>query len=159
MTIDVHLAVLRPFEAADAEAARALIGDIRPLRAAGGHAVVSTKDGVLDGVALWFEPPAGSEEAYLGPVIAPGVSPGLRFYEMVLMCARDAAGLGYLQGFFTVKDRGLLRMLTQAFRISPVATGWETEGGMPREWEVHVDLTDAIEQLREMISVLGGTDI
>ncbi len=146
----------RPYTPADHEAASALIGDVRPLGMAGCHAHLSGGEGAVDGVALWLEPPPGSEEAYLGPVVAPGIRLGLRYYELVLACANDALDRGYRRGYFTIKGRGALRDLTDAFRVEPVATGWETEGDRAREWEVHVDLPDAIEQLRNIIRLLDG---
>jgi len=144
----------RPYAPADREAASALIGDIRPLSQPGCHAHVWGGEGVVDGVALWMEPPPGLDEAYLGPVVATGViSHGERFYELVLACATDALDRGYERGYFTIKDRALWRTLTIMFRIEPVPTGWETEGVQPREWEVHVELPDAIEQLRHILAL------
>ena len=89
-------------------------------------------------------------------MIAPGDGPGRVFYELALACANDAIARGYDRGYFTIKDHGLLRLLQRTFRIDPVAVGWEPEGGSPSEWEVHVDLRDAVEQLRSLIGSFRG---
>lgn len=146
----------RGYTPADRDVASALLGDGRPLDAAGTHVYLSG-EGAVDGLALWLEPPASVDEAYLGPVIAPGSGPSRQFYELVFACANDALAHGYERGYFTIKDRGLLRLLERTFRIDPVAVGWDPEGGTAREWEVHVEVRDAIEQLRNVVERLGGS--
>ncbi len=144
----------QPYRPADRKAASALLGDPRPFNAPGSHAHLSGEPAV-DGLALWLEPPTGAGEAYLGPVIAPDI--GLRFYELVLACANDAIARGYLHGYFTVKDPRLEKLLRLTFRINPIASGWQPLTGTATQWEVHVELPDAIEQLRDVLARLGGS--
>ena len=148
----------RGYAPADRDVASALLGDSRPLDAAGTHVHLSGEQAV-DGLALWLEPPVGVDEAYLGPVIAPGIGPSRRFYELVFACANDALAHGYERGYFTIKNRGLLHLLERTFRIDPVAVGWEPNTGAAQQWEVHVDLTDAVEQLRNVLERLTGTNV
>jgi len=147
----VDLNLVRPYTQVDRAAAEALLGDARPLDAPESHVHVAD-----DGIALWLDPPVGGDEPYLGPVLCPA-GPGRRFYELVLACAKDALQRGYRRGYFKIKDPALLRVLQATFRIEPVAAGWLPESGRPAEWDVHVDLVDAIEQLRGVIQRLGGT--
>jgi hypothetical protein len=137
----------------DREAASALLEDVRPLDASGCHVVVAGEP-LVTGVAVWLDPPPGGDEACLGPVMVSEGRPSLSFYQLVLACTEEARAAGYARGAFTIKDRGMLRLLRLTFRIDPVPTGWEPEGGSAREWEVHVDLQDAVEQLRGVIAAL-----
>ena len=139
----------------DREAASALLGDIRPLDAPGCHTFVFGAASPT-GAAVWIEPPGASDEAYLGPVLTLDGPPSRPFYGLVLACADDALALGFKRAYFTIKDSSLLRLLQRTFRIDPVATGWEPLSGAPSEWEVHVDLPDAIQQLRQVIDQLDG---
>lgn len=82
---------------ADRDVASALLGDGRPLDAAGTYVHLSGERAV-DGLALWLEPPAGVDEAYLAPVIAPGIGLSRRFYELVFACANGALAHGYERG-------------------------------------------------------------
>ena len=149
---------VRPYAPADRAASAALLGDARPLDAPRSHAHLAGA-GAVDSLALWLEPPAGVAEAYLGPVITPAPPKAGAFYELVLACANDASERGYERGYFTIKDAGLLRLLKRTFRIDPVATGWEPEGGSPSEWEVHVDLRDAVAQLHSVIQRLREASV
>jgi hypothetical protein len=146
-------ATSRPYTPADRAAAVVLLGDARPLDSPASHTHVSGV-GAVDSLALWIEPAPGVDEPYLGPVITPD-GPGLAFYELVLACAADAISRGYRRGYFTIKDSGLLRQLQRTFRIDPVAVGWDPVSGAASEWEVHVDLPDATEQLRNAMLQLS----
>jgi hypothetical protein len=151
------ISVVRPYREADRAATLAFLGDGRAIDAPRNHVFLSGGD-TPDGVALWAEPPERSAEPpHLGAVVTNAAGTNARFYDLVLACARDALDRGYERGSFTIKNRGLLRVLQATFRIEPVAVGWEAEGRMPAEWEVRVDLRDAVDQLDDVIDALRGT--
>jgi hypothetical protein len=147
---------VRPITPEDREAAEALLGDVRPFSALDSHIHVAG-EAAIDSLALWLDPAPGSDEAYLGSVITPSAEPDEHFYELVLVCAEDALGRGLHRAYFAVKDRALLRTLQSTFKIDPIETGWEPLTGTPSEWEVHVDLRDAAQQLREVLSSASGS--
>ena len=135
----------RPYRESDRERAAILLDDGRALDVPGRHAHVSD-GGPDDGIAVRYEP-AAEEEPYLGAVIVPPGAPRQRFYRLVLACAEDALARGFARGRFHVQDGRLLVRLRRDFTVDARACGWEANTGRPVEWEVVVELEDALRQL------------
>lgn len=139
----------RPYRESDRERAVALLGDARSLQAPGGHAHVSD-GGVDDGIVVWYEP-AANEEPYLGAVILPAGALRQRFYRLVLACAEDALARGFARGRFHVRDERLLTRIQRDFTVDARPSGWEANTGRAVEWEIVVELEDAVRQLRRVV--------
>ena len=143
----------RPYRESDRQRAAAVLGDAAFLQAAGSHAHVS-ESGADDGIAVWREP-AGAEEPYLGAVIVPAGAPRQRFYRLVLACAEDAQGRGFTRARFRLKDARLLARLRRDFTVDPRPCGREPNTGRPVEWEIVVELADALRQLARVLRPFG----
>lgn len=139
---------IRRATAADRSALLERLGDARAIDQAT-HRVHVAASGAEEGVAIWMEPGPGGDP-YLGSVKAPAGDRKL-FYQLVRACAQDALDQGYRRAFFTVRDHRLISRIQRDFDVDPVAIGWDADSGDPVEWEVHVDLDDALGQLRRVI--------
>ncbi len=150
---------IRPFREEDRDRVLALLGERWAIDSPSHHLQVleaSTGSTGLEagvaGVALWVEPDAG-EEAYLGLVaVTAGPAPGdwRPFYRLVAGCAREAVDRGFGRGYFSVHDRGLLGRIQRDFDVRPEPSGWDPATREPVQWEVHVDLQDALRQLERV---------
>ncbi|MEX0785928.1 MAG: hypothetical protein WD939_04770 [Dehalococcoidia bacterium] len=141
------MSVRRP-TAADRSALIERLGGARAVDQASHRAHVS-EEGAEQGVALWIEPGPGGEP-YLGTVKAAPENRKL-FYQLIEACARDAFERGYARASFTVRDHRLLSRIQRDFQVEPQAIGWDAGSGEPVEWDVLVDLEDALGQLRRVI--------
>lgn len=139
---------VRPYEERDRDDVLAVLGDARAIDSPCNRLFVASHSPSA-GVAVWVKPDAG-EEGYLGAVETPAGGWKL-FYQLVAAACEDAIAQGFRRGYFTVLDDKLLRRLERTFDIHPEACGWEPNTGRPVQWEVHVDLTDALRQLQAVI--------
>jgi len=140
----------RRYTAADRSAAIDQLGDRRAVDQAA-HRLHVAEGGPAAGVALWVEPlPGRDSEALLGTVKV-AVEDRRLFYQLVAACAQDALDRGFERARFTVRDRRLLLRIQRDFIIEPQAIGRDPETGEAVEWEVSVDLQDALEQLEGAI--------
>ncbi len=139
----------RPLEDADRQRAAAILGDERPLDAPDTHVLVAAT-GPDDGIAVWREPAPG-EEPELGPVVVPAAAGRQQLYQLALACAEEARSRGYARAHFRVLDERLLAQLKRDFKIDPQPRGWEPNTGRAVEWEIEVDLEDAIRQLGQVV--------
>lgn len=139
----------RLYRESEGARAAAVLGDARAVDAPDTHVHVSDA-GPEDGIAVWREPAAG-EEAGLGAVIVPAGTARQQFYRLVLACAEDALARGFPRGRFRVQDGRLLMLIQRDFAVEAPACGWEPNTGRPLEWEISVDLQDALAQLRKVL--------
>lgn len=139
----------RPLEDADRGQAAAILGDERALDAPDTHVFVAAT-GADDGIAVWRESAPG-EEPELGSVIVPPAAGREQLYQLALACAMDARSQGYTRAHFRVLDGRLLAQLRRDFNIDSRARGWEPNTGRPVEWEIEVELEDAIRQLGRVV--------
>lgn len=146
---------IRPFREKDRERVLAMLGERRAIDSPSHRVQVLEEEGAVDGVALWVAPDAG-DEGYLGPVaLEAGAGPGVTgdwrpFYRLVAACAREAGDAGLKRGRFTVRDRALLRRIQRDFDVQPEASGWDPATREPVQWDVHVDIPDALRQLERV---------
>lgn len=140
---------MRPIEDGDRQRAAATLGDAAVLDAGDTHVIVGP-GGADDGVAVWREAAPG-EEPELGSVVVPATAGRRRLYELALACATDARTRGYRRAHFRVLDGRLLAQLQRDFAIEARPRGWEPNTGRPVEWEIEVDLDDAIGQLGRVL--------
>jgi hypothetical protein len=143
---------VRTIQETERAQAAALLGESRSLDSKRVRALVH-EQGPAAGLALWVEP-AGGGEPLLGAVITPAGA-GATFYELALACAEDALARGHRSASFRVKDALLLHEVQRTFHVEPVASGWTPRTGEPSEWDIRVDLPDAIGQLRAVLRRAG----
>lgn len=139
----------RPLEDADRPRAATILGDERALDAPDTHVLVAAT-GADDGIAVWREPAPG-EEPELGSVMVPAAAGREQLYQLALACAMDARSRGYARAHFRVLDERLLAQLERDFKIDPQPCGWEPNTGRAVEWEIEVELEDAIGQLGQVV--------
>lgn len=144
---ELVMRVRRP-TAADRSALIEHLGGARDVDQAS-HRIHVAADGAGQGVALWVEPGPGGEPL-LGTVKAAPQDRTL-FYQLIEACARDALDRGYERASFVVRDARLLSRIRRDFDVAPQAIGWHPDSGEPVEWEVLVELEDALAQLRRVI--------
>lgn len=137
---------IRPYEEHDRKKALEFLKDSRAIDQA--HHRIHVDD--AGGLALWMTPGAG-EEAYLGPVLTTHGDRRL-FYRLIAATAQAALDEGFKRAYFTISDPRLLRQLQRDFDIDPQPSGWEpnTNFQVPVQWDVHVDLADALRQLKRV---------
>ena len=106
---------------------------------------------------MWRLPDVG-DEAFLGGVVVSRPDRWDLFYGLVAAAARDALARGIRKASFTVSDRALLERLRRDFVIDPKPPAWEPlpagqagKTGRPLQWDIHVDLVDALQQLERVI--------
>ncbi len=138
----------RPYEPSDRADAIAQLGDVRAIDQASHH-VHTAEGGPAAGVAVWVEPGPGGEP-YLGNVKLPGDNRQL-FYRLIEACARDAIQRGYGHASFTVRDDQLLSLIQRDFTVEAEPSAWDADTGDPVQWELHVELEDALQQLRSVL--------
>lgn len=136
---------IRPYKPADRAKALEFLKDERAIDSPN-HRIVMDDAG--RGLALWVKPDAG-EEAYLGPVlVAPTVTDRTLFYRLVAATAQAALDEGFKRAYFTIHDSRLLKRLQRDFDVDPEPAGWEPNTGKVVQWDIHVDLADALRQLK-----------
>jgi hypothetical protein len=140
---------VRPIEDGDRQRAAAVLGGAAVLATGDTHVIVGP-GGADDGIAVWREPAPG-EEPELGPVIVPAAAGPRRLYELALACAQDARARGYRRAHVRVLDERLLAQLERDFTIDARPRGWEPNTGRAVEWEIEVDLDDAVGQLERVL--------
>lgn len=138
----------RPYQTLDRAEAIAQLGDTRAIDQAAHH-VHTAEGGPADGVAIWIEPGPGSEP-YLGNVKLPGDNRQL-FYQLIKACAQDARKRGYAHASFTVRDARLLSLIQRNFTVEAKPSAWDADTSDPVQWEIRVELEDALQQLRSVL--------
>jgi len=139
----------RPYRPEDRERAIAALG-VRSVDQATHHIHVGDA-GPDAGIALWVEPGPGGEP-YLGAITLPSPDRAL-FYELARASAQDALDRGYTHASFTLQDAALLALIERDFDVEAEPSAWDGGTGEAVQWEVRVDLRDALNQLG---SVLDG---
>ncbi|MCH7697566.1 MAG: hypothetical protein IH865_01320 [Chloroflexi bacterium] len=138
----------RPYETSDRASAIEQLGDARAVDQVS-HRIHAAEDGPTAGVAVWVEPGPGGEP-YLGAVKVPGDNRRL-FYQLIEACAADAFGRGYEHATFTVHDAQLLSLIRRDFTVEATPAGWDPESDLPVQWDIRVELQDALEQLQRVL--------
>ncbi len=138
----------RPFRPEDRAPAIAQLGDARAVDQVS-HRIHTATGGPAAGVAVWVEPGPGGEP-YLGEVKLPNDDRHL-FFQLIEACARDAIERGYQHATFTVHDARLLSLIQRTFTVEAIPAGWDPESGQPVQWDIRVDLQDALEQLQRVL--------
>ena len=153
---------IRRYAESDRKQAVGLLGDARAIDSLNHRLhVIEELDaggrpsGRLTGVALWIRPDAG-DEAYLGSVIVASEITATKarwstLCQLLLACARDAIQEGFTRAYFTILDAHLLARGRQDFNIDPQPSGWAPNTRRAVQWDVHVDLQDAIAQLERRL--------
>jgi hypothetical protein len=144
---------VRPYRASDRERALELLGDTRALDSPSSRVHVLEDEGVVSGAAVLVLPDAG-DEAYLGTISL--ASPGdlSATYALAAACALEALDAGFRRGRFTLLDHRLLDLLRRDFTIDARPSGWDPVTAATHQWDVTVDLEDALAQLERV----GATD-
>ena len=96
-----------------------------------------------------MEPGPGGEP-YLGEIKLPSDDRHL-FYQLIQACAQDAVAGGHEHGSFTVHDARLLSLIQRTFSVEAIPAGWSPETGLPVQWDIRVELQDALNQLRTVL--------
>ncbi len=96
-----------------------------------------------------MEPGPGGDP-YLGAVKVPSDDRQL-FYQLIEACAQDALDRGYQHASFTVQDAQLLSLIRRDFTVEATPDGWDPQSGQPVQWDIRVDLQDALEQLHRVL--------
>ncbi len=138
----------RPYETSDRASAIEQLGDARAVDQVS-HRIHTAESGPAAGVAVWVEPGPGGEP-YLGAVKVPSDDRQL-FYQLIEACAQDALDRGYQHASFTVHDARLLSLIRRDFTVEATPAGWDPESGQPVQWDIRVDLQDALEQLQRVL--------
>lgn len=138
----------RPYQPTDRASAIAELGDARTVDQAS-HRIHTAEGGPAAGVAVWVEPGPGGEP-YLGDVKLPTDDRRL-FYQLIEACAQDALSRGYEHASFTVQDAQLLSLIQRTFTVKATPAGWDPESGRPVQWDIRVELRDALEQLQKVL--------
>ncbi len=137
---------VRTYEEGDRTELIALVGDARAIDSPTHRLRVAEEDGKVVGFALWHQPDAGGT-AVLGSVIVPQSGRWGLVYALVAATARDALARGFVQAQFTINSHTLLNRLQRTFTIDARPSAWKPNTDQPVEWEVTVNLVDALEQL------------
>jgi hypothetical protein len=74
------------------------------------------------------------------------------FYQLVNACARDAIARGYKHASFTVRDARLLSLIQRDFTVQAEPSAWDAGSGEPVQWEIRVELEDALQQLGSVLN-------
>ena len=138
----------RPYETSDRASAIEQLGDARAVDQTS-HRIVMAAAGAAAGIALWIEPGPGGDP-YLGEVKLSGDDRHL-FYQLIEACAQDALDRGYQHASFTVHDAQLLSLIRRDFTVEATPAGWDAENGRPVQWDIRVELRDALEQLQRVL--------
>ena len=139
----------RPYEMSDRASAIEQLGDARAVDQVS-HRIHTAEGGPAAGIAIWVEPGPGGEP-YLGAVKLAADNRQL-FYQLIQACAQDAIDGGYEHASFTVHDARLLSLIQRDFAVEATPAGWDPEGGQPVQWDIRVELQDALEQLESVLS-------
>jgi hypothetical protein len=134
----------RPFRPADRASAIEELGDARAVDQTS-HRVHTANGGPAAGVAVWVEPGPGGEP-YLGEIKLPSDDRQL-FYQLIQACAQDAFSRGHEHASFTVHDARLLSLIQRTFTVDAIPAGWDPESSLPVQWDIRIELQDALEQL------------
>ena len=138
----------RPYKTSDRHEAIKQLGDARVIDQASHH-VHTAEYGPTGGVTVWVEPGPGGEP-YLGDVKLPADNRRL-FYQLIKACARDAIARGYEYASFTVRDARLLSLIHRDFKVDAEPSAWHAGTGDPVQWEIRVEMEDALRQLRSVL--------
>ena len=138
----------RPYETSDRASAIEQLGDARAVDQAS-HRIHTAERGPAVGVAVWVEPGPGGEP-YLGGVKTSNDDRQL-FYQLIEACAQDALDRGYQHASFTVHEAQLLSLIQRTFTVEATPAGWDAENGRPVQWDIRVELRDALEQLQRVL--------
>ena len=138
----------RPYRPTDRTSAIAQLGDARAVDQVS-HRIHTAEGGPAVGVAVWVEPGPGGEP-YLGAVKLPSDNRRL-FYQLIEACAQDALDRGYQHASFTVHEAQLLSLIRRDFTVEATPAGWDAENGRPVQWDIRVELQDALEQLQRVL--------
>ena len=123
-----------------------LVGDRAALTIAYNHAHVAQGFATITGLAIWHEPESGAPNGLFISLRSGGTPADM--YALVEACVEDAIARGHTQATFTIYRRALLQQLQRDFTISAIVTGRRQRRGAV-EWDVTVDLADALDQLQE----------
>ncbi len=138
----------RPYRPTDRASAIAQLGNARAVDQVS-HRIHTAEGGPAAGVAVWVEPGPGGEP-YLGAVKTSSDNRQL-FYQLIEACAQDAYDQGYEHATFIVHDAQLLSLIRRDFTVEATPAGWDPESGQPVQWDIRVDLQDALEQLQRVL--------
>lgn len=139
---------VRPFRDEDRRQVLALLGDARAIDSASSRLHVALEGGV-EGVSLWIRPAAG-DTPLLGAVTLKDPDRFDLLYQLAAAACQDAIASGFTRGHFEVQQPALLRRLRRDFTIDPQPSGWHPVTGQPVQWDVEVDLQDALQQLQSL---------
>jgi hypothetical protein len=142
----------RPLEPRDRERALDLLGDARTLDSPSSRIHVLEDEGVVSGAAVVSLPDVG-DEAQLGAIALETPGDLNAVYRLAAACARDALAAGFRRGTFILLDHRLLDLLRRDFTIDARPSGWDPVTARPLQWEVTVDLDDALAQLARVGAV------
>ncbi len=111
--------------------------------------------GLLAGFVFWTRPDAG-DEAYLGAVNVAMVQGSFAqrrraFYELIRAAVQDIIADGFTRGFFSLFDERLLAQVDRDFNINSLPSARHPTTGQPVQWDIHVNLADALDQLNTII--------
>jgi len=141
--------VVRPYRGEDLSAVRGLLGDERALALAGARAHVAAGE-PRAGLAVWVEPAGEEGLLALAATDARFVSPGngrRLLYELASACAREALARGVRRGRFVLRDARLRDAIERDFAVEAEARAVDPQSGEAVEWEVRVDVADAVRLL------------
>jgi hypothetical protein len=136
----------RPYRPADRQRALELLGDARALDSPSQRVHVLEKEGIVSGAAVVVLPDAG-DEPHLGEIALAAPGDLNAVYLLAAACAREALAAGFRRGRFTLLDHRLLDLLRRDFTFDARPSGSDPVTARPLQWDVTVDLEDAIRQL------------
>ena len=137
---------VRRYQPADRSRALDRLGDGRVIDSPSNRLHVAEEGSELVGLSVWLRPDAGGE-GELGALILSDPTRLRLMYQIAAAACQDAIDQGMTTGRFTIKDRLLLDRLQRDFTIDPQPSGRDPGTGRTVEWEVRVDLRDALQQL------------
>lgn len=140
--------VIQPYEATDLDAAVALGIDSRGVDDSGMHLHVAKKDGAVVGVGVLLAD--SQSEAYLA-FIGTKVRDWPLMFQLAAACCQDAIDQGHIRGYFVIKSATLLERVKAEFDIKVEVRGRHPGNQEAAEWEIHVDLADAMVQLARFL--------
>jgi len=121
--------------------------------------IAKDDNGKIIGGAVWMKPTEGDEAELMCIVTEQGnfcntlLNPTGSFstyYKLIVACIEDALAQGMTKGVFTIRNKTLIGTLKKTFNIKPIVRGVNLGEG-DNEWEVHVDLEDALTQVKGVI--------